>query len=375
MTFKILKKDKNTNARLGKLKLRNATVDTPVFMPVGTNATVKTISTDELNEMDNKIILSNVYHLFLRPGIDIIKSAGGLHKFMNWKGSILTDSGGYQVYSLAKLNKINDAGAFFQSHIDGKKICLTPEIVVDFQNKLGSDIMMVLDECVKHDAPKKKTLEAKNRTTLWAKRSKDYFINCVNNDQQLWPIIQGGLDKKLRMESTQELLELDMPGYAIGGLSIGEPYNITFEILDVVISQLTENKPRYFMGLGSAREILESVKLGIDMFDSVLPTRVARNGLIMTESGNLHIKNSHFSNDMKPLSENCKCKICKSYSRAYIKHLFMTKEILGLRFASYHNLYFLSNFLKEIRESIAKEKFNSFYKEKIKTIKNFRDWN
>jgi queuine tRNA-ribosyltransferase len=361
--FTIIHQDKNSNARLGKLTLARGEIQTPVYMSVGTQASVKAISSEELNELGAEIILANAYHLMLRPGEDIIKGAGGLHKFMNWHKPILTDSGGYQVFSMALLRKVQDKGVEFQSHVDGNKIILTPEDVIKFQNVLGSDIMMPLDECVHYPCPKDKAEEAVKRTTLWAKRSKDYFESNNIKESKLFGIIQGATYADLREQSAQELLELDFSGHAFGGLSVGEPDEVRHEILNRIMKVLPVEKPRYLMGVGLPADIVNAVAEGIDMFDCIVPTRYGRTGTAFTLRGKIAIRNSPYIKDFSPLDGDCNCFVCKNYTRAYIRHLFNSHEIMGLRLVSYHNLYFYLRLMERIREAIKEDKFNEFRKE------------
>ncbi len=353
MRFEIIKKSEKTSARKGRLYLRNdIVIDTPVFMPVGTQGTVKGITQEELVQLNAKLILSNAYHLFLRPGAEVIKASGGLHNFMNWKYGILTDSGGFQIFSLTMLRKITDEGVEFQSHIDGKKVFLSPEDIIDFQIILGSDIVMSFDECVEYPSDYNRANEAVERTFLWAKKGFSFFKNFKREYQAIFGIIQGGIYKDLRRKSSEQITSLDFDGYAIGGLSVGEPYEITFDILEHLIEFIPENKPRYFMGLGSIDEIEMAVNLGIDMFDSVLPTRNARNGQIFTSEGKKQLRNAKYKKNFDPPDKNCDCPVCKNYSLAYLHHLFISKEILGIRLATYHNLYYLISKLNKIRENL-----------------------
>ncbi len=353
MKFTIKKKSKKSRARLGEIILENGIhIETPVFMPVGTRATVKAITQEQLKEIDFKIILSNAYHLYLRPGVEIIENANGLHKFMNWDRAILTDSGGYQIFSLAKLRKINDNGVVFQSHIDGRRIELTPESVIDLEIKIGADIIMSFDDCIDYPASHNDTLNALKRTTLWAKRGKKIFDTNKKVYQNLFGIIQGGMYKDLRIQSAEELMEMNFDGYSIGGLSIGEPYDLTFEVLESFMHILPENKPRYFMGLGSIDEIEEAVKMGVDMFDSVFPTRNARNGQVFTYEGKKQLRNAKFKFDLSPIDKKCECFVCKNYSLSYLHHLFINKEILGMQLATYHNLFFMKQKINEIKNKL-----------------------
>ncbi|MDF2676409.1 MAG: tgt [Bacillota bacterium] len=362
--FELLKESKECKARLGKIHTNHGVIETPIFMPVGTKATVKTMTPEELKDMEAQIILSNTYHLFLRPGHELIKEAGGLHKFMNWDRPILTDSGGFQVFSLGKLRKIKEEGVEFRSHIDGSKQFISPEKAVEIQNCLGSDIMMAFDECVPYPATYEYAKNSMERTTRWAARCKESHKNTEN--QALFGIVQGSMYEDLRRESAKQITELDFPGYAIGGLSVGEPIDIMCEVMDYTVDLLPKDKPRYLMGVGSPDYLFEAVERGIDMADCVLPTRIARHGAFLTSKGQLTIKNAKYKNDFSPIDENCQCYACKNYSRAYVRHLFSENEILGARLASIHNLFFLINLMKSIRISIMEDNFlefkNEFYK-------------
>ncbi len=340
MIFELLHTDIQSKARLGILKLNHSEIETPVFMPVGTQASVKTMTPDELEDIGFKIILSNTYHLYLRPGVEIIEGQKGLHSFMRWNKSILTDSGGFQIFSLSELRKLNEEGVNFSSHIDGSKHFISPEKAINLQQRYGSDIAMVLDVCTKYPSAEKEAAEAKRITTLWAKRCKAAHNHPY---QKLFGIVQGNVYKELRKASTEELMELDFPGYAVGGLSVGEPAAIRNEVLDYSVEWLPKNKPRYLMGVGAPIDILNGVLNGIDMFDCVLPTRNARNGQLLTERGPLNIKNTEFKSDSMPISEDCGCYTCKNFSRAYLRHLFKAGELLVLRLNSIHNLFFYTS--------------------------------
>lgn len=353
--FKIKKQSSDCMARTGELKTFHGLVKTPVFMPVGTRATVKTMKTDELKELGAEIILSNTYHLFLKPGHDLIEVAGGLHRFMNWDGPILTDSGGFQVFSLSSLRKITDEGVEFRSHIDGSKQMLSPEKSIEVQNALGSDIMMCFDECTPYPSDYKYTENSMNLTTRWAERCKKAHKNI--DRQMLFGIIQGGMYKDLRSISAREITSIGFDGYAIGGLSVGEPKELMCDILDHTSPLLPYNQPKYLMGIGSPDYIFEAVTRGIDMFDCVLPTRIARNGTAFTSNGKVVIKNSKYTRDFGPLDPECDCEVCKNYSRAYIRHLFNVDEILGPRLLTIHNLQFLIQLVQKIRESIESDQF------------------
>jgi len=349
--MEILKKDTRTSARLGKLHTPHGTIDTPVFMPVGTQASVKTMSPEELKDIGAKIILSNTYHLFLRPGHELIRRAGGLHTFMNWNGAILTDSGGFQVFSLGDLRKITEEGVEFRSHLDGSKQFLSPEKAVEIQMALGSDIVMAFDECTPYPSTRDYAKQSAERTSRWLKRCQDTLT--TTDRQALFGIVQGGMFEDLRKQSAREITELDLPGYAIGGLSVGEEKEIMYEVLEYTVPLLPENKPRYLMGVGSPDALIEGVIRGIDMFDCVLPTRIARNGTAMTRFGKLVIRNAEYAEDFEPIDPTCDCYTCRNYSRAYIRHLIKADEILGLRLMTIHNLQFLINIMKEIRTAIA----------------------
>jgi len=372
--FTLLHKDKNTKARVGRLSTSHGTVDTPCFMPVGTQATVKTISNKELIESGAQMILGNVYHLYLRPGLEIIKEAGGLHKFMGWPRPILTDSGGYQVFSLAVLRKIKSGGVEFNSHIDGKRLFLSPEDVVQAQLDLGSDVMMVLDECIPYPSSRDYVENSLKTTLDWARRSKEYFknqllktVNLHTNPYTLSPklfgIVQGGTYMDLRKRCAEELIEIGFDGYAIGGVSVGEPEELIYETTKFTAALLPENLPRYLMGVGMPPNLLEAVSMGMDMFDCVVPTRNGRNGQAFTWKGDLQLRNAQYKKDFSPIDEKCDCYACKNYTRAYIRHLFNTEEILGLRLVSLHNLSFYANLMKEIRRAIAENRFEEFKKQ------------
>lgn len=358
ITYELVKKDVATGARAGILHTPHGSIPTPVFMPVGTQATVKGISPDELKELGVGIILSNTYHLFLRPGMDLIRKAGGLHRFMHWDKAILTDSGGFQVFSLGELRKITEEGVTFRSHIDGAKKFLSPEISMEVQMILGSDIVMAFDECVPYPADYDYTKMSTERTTRWAKRCKTAM---TSENQGLFGIVQGGMYGDLRRKSVEELTMLDFPGYAVGGLSVGEPKEIMYEILALTVPLLPENKPRYLMGVGTPDYLLEGVLHGIDMFDCVFPTRVARNGMAMTWQGRIVIKNAVHTHAFFPLDPSCGCYACRNgFTRAYIRHLVRAGEILGLRLLTLHNLYFLQDFMKKMREAILENCFENF---------------
>lgn len=356
--YEHIKTCKQSGARLGIVHTPHGSFETPAFMPVGTQATVKTMSPEELKEMDAGIILSNTYHLWLRPGNDIVKEAGGLHQFMNWDRPILTDSGGFQVFSLSDFRKIEEEGVYFRNHLNGDKLFLSPEKSIEIQNDLGADIIMAFDECPPYPATYDYMLSSVDRTTRWAKRCKEAHKR--PEEQGLFGIVQGGEFEDLRKRSAEALVELDFPGYAIGGLSVGEPKDIMYEVLEFTTPLLPENKPRYLMGVGSPDALVEGAIRGIDMFDCVLPTRIARNGTLMTSNGRLVIKNAQYARDFGPLDPNCDCYTCKNYTRAYIRHLIKTGETFGLRLTTYHNLYFLLKLMEQVRQAIREDRLLDF---------------
>ena len=360
--YELLKKEKNTKARLGKLHTNYGVYDTPMFMPVGTQATVKTLSPEELKAMNSAIILSNTYHLWLRPGADIVEKAGGLHKFMNYDGPILTDSGGFQVFSLAKPKDISEEGVKFKSHLDGSNLFLTPEISIEVQNKLDSDIAMSFDECIPYPASYEYAKRSTERTLRWARRGKEVF----NNERQsLFGIVQGGEYTDLREYSAKETVKIGFDGYSIGGTSVGEGKDVMYKMIEDGIRYLPEDKPRYLMGVGEPFDILEGVERGIDMFDCVLPTRIARHGNAFTRDGKMNIKNAKYKDDFAPIESDCDCYACKNYTRAYIRHLITSNETFGARLLSIHNIRFLIKLTEEIREAIKNDNFLE-YKENFK---------
>ena len=359
ITYELIKQCPHTGARAGRIHTPHGSFDTPIFMPVGTQASVKTLAPEELKEMGAGIILSNNYHLFLRPGSKLVKEAGGLHKFMNWDRAILTDSGGFQVFSLGDLRKISEEGVTFRSHIDGSKKFLSPEIATQSQMDLVADIIMAFDECVPYPADFKYTRESMELTLRWAQRCKDTM---TNPNQGLFGIVQGGMYKDLRIECANRLVDMDFPGYAVGGLSVGEPKELMYEMLDITLEHLPQNKARYLMGVGTPDCLVEGVMRGIDMFDCVYPTRVARNGTAMTWNGRLVIKNAQYEHDFHPIDEHCNCYTCRNYSRAYIRHLVRVNEIFGLRLLTIHNLHFLIDFMRQMRQSIMEDRFPEFYR-------------
>jgi len=360
--FDITHADPGGCARTGVLHLPHGDVETPVFMPVGTNATVKAVSKDDLEEIGFQIILANTYHLFLRPGPDLIQEAGGLHGFSGWKRNFLTDSGGFQVFSLAPLRKITMEGVTFSSHIDGARKYFTPENVVDIQSQYNSDIQMQLDVCTGWGVERKEAERALTITTSWAERAKKEWLKKQDEGYKgiLFPIVQGNFFEDLRRESAEFVGGLDTPGLAIGGLSVGEPADKFAEFLQYTVQYLPTEKPKYVMGIGTPEYILEAIADGIDMFDCVLPTRNARNGSYFTHDGMLSIKQERFTHDFSPIDGECQCKVCRNYSRAYLRHLFKDQEILSSMLASYHNLYFLHALIKDARTAIRENRFASF---------------
>ncbi|MBO5429203.1 MAG: tRNA guanosine(34) transglycosylase Tgt [Peptococcaceae bacterium] len=355
--YELIKEDKDTGARAGVFHTPHGDIQTPVFMPVGTQATVKTMTPEELKECNAQIILSNTYHLYLRPGHELVKEAGGLHSFMNWDRPILTDSGGFQVFSLGDLRKIKEEGVEFRSHIDGSKHLFTPESVMEIENALGADIIMAFDECAPYPASFDYVQKSSDRTFRWLQRCKDAH---KREDQALFGIIQGGMYKELREKSARDITSIDLPGYAIGGLSVGEPAEKMYEMLDYTTPLMPKNKPRYLMGVGAPENLVEGVMRGIDMFDCVLPTRIGRNGTVFTKEGKLVIRNAEYARDFRPMEEGCQCYACRNYSRAYIRHLIKTGEVLGIRLTTMHNIHFLTNLMAELRQAILEDRVLEF---------------
>ncbi|MBA4541353.1 tRNA guanosine(34) transglycosylase Tgt [Thermoactinomyces daqus] len=356
--YELIKECKQSGARLGRLHTPHGVIDTPIFMPVGTLATVKTMSPEELKEMGAGIILSNTYHLFLRPGHEIVKEAGGLHSFMNWDRAILTDSGGFQVFSLSKLRDITEEGVTFRSHLNGEKLFIGPEKAMEIQNALGADIIMAFDECPPYPADREYVKASTERTYRWLKR-------CIKahrrpEEQALFGIIQGGMHQDLRKESAQQLAELDLPGYAVGGLSVGESKELMYEVLSYTTPLMPKDKPRYLMGVGSPDALIQGAVYGIDMFDCVLPTRIARNGTAMTSQGRVVVRNAKYARDFTPLDPECDCYTCRNYSRAYLRHLIKADETFGLRLTTYHNLYFLLRLMEKVRQAIREDRLLDF---------------
>ncbi len=350
--FEVLATDPS-GARLGRLTTPHGVIETPAFMPVGTAATVKGQTQEDLEELGVQILLSNTYHLYLRPGHELIRQMGGLHKFMSWPHPILTDSGGFQVFSLSDLRKVIDDGVTFRSHLDGSEHFLSPEKSLEVQMALGSDIVMVLDECIEAPAPEPRAREAAARTLAWAKRSHDYFARHGDASRQaVFGIVQGGTYAALRRENADALVDLDFPGYAIGGLAVGEAHALTCEMTQAAASRLPADRPRYLMGVGKPEQILDYVGLGIDMMDCVLPTRSARHGCLYTSQGRVLIRNAQYANDPRPIDKNCRCSVCRRYSRSYLRHLYSTGEFLALILNTHHNLYFYLDMMRQIREAI-----------------------
>jgi queuine tRNA-ribosyltransferase len=350
-----------TGARLGRLHTPHGVIDTPAFMPVGTQATVKTMSPEELKAMDAHIILSNTYHLFLRPGHEIVREAGGLHRFMNWDRPILTDSGGFQVFSLNEMRKISEEGVEFRSHLNGDKLFISPEKSIEIQNALGADIIMAFDECAPYPADEDYVQRSLERTSRWAERC--LRSHARPDDQALFGIVQGGMYPKLREQSARQLTSIDFPGYAIGGLSVGESKSLMYEMLEATVPLLPADKPRYLMGVGSPDALLDGAIRGIDMFDCVLPTRIARNGTVMTSAGRLVVRNAANTRDFSPLDPQCSCYTCRHYTRAYIRHLIHADETFGIRLTTYHNLHFLLELMRGVRQAIREDRLLDFRNE------------
>ena len=356
--YELLHQCKQTGARRGVIHTPHGDIQTPVFMPVGTQATVKSMTPEELKEVNAQIILSNTYHLFLRPGHELVKEAGGLHSFMNWDRPILTDSGGFQVFSLGQLRKISEEGVEFQSHLDGSKKFLSPEKAIEVENSLGADIIMAFDECCPYPSTYDYTKKSMERTTRWAERCKKAHTR--EEEQALFGIIQGGFYKDLRKQSTEDLIKLDFPGYAIGGISVGEPKEEFLDILKYTAPLMPENKPRYLMGVGTPDYLIEAAIVGIDMCDCVLPTRIARHGTALTSQGKVVVRNGTYEHDFSKLDPECDCYTCKNYTRAYIRHLIKTNEILGIRLLSIHNIKFLTGLMDKVRIEIENDNLANF---------------
>lgn len=357
VNYELVAEDRKTGARAGLLHTPHGVFKTPMFMPVGTQATVKTVTPEELEEMGSQIILSNTYHLFLRPGTELIHEAGELHRFMNWNKGILTDSGGFQVFSLGAMRKITEEGVYFRSFLDGSKQFLSPEISIRAQEDLGSDIAMAFDECIPYPADYEYARKSTERTTRWAKR-------CIKahqrTDRGIFGIIQGGMYKDLRKQSAMEISSLSFDGVAIGGLSVGEPHDLMYDILEETTQWMPKGKARYLMGVGTPDCLVEGVARGVDMFDCVFPTRVARNGMAMIHTGRMNMKNKQYERDFHPIEESCGCYTCRNYTRAYIRHLYKSEELLAFRLVTIHNLYFLLQFMRDMREAIVQGNFSEF---------------
>lgn len=370
VTYELIHRDKKTGARRGVIHTPHGDIQTPVFMPVGTQGAVKAMRPEQVADMGAEIILANTYHLYLRPGHEIVREAGGLHKFMNWDRAILTDSGGFQVFSLGQLRKITEEGVSFQSHIDGSRHMLSPEKAVEIQNALGSDIMMAFDECAPYPADREYIKDSMERTCRWLERCKAAHKDVER--QSLFGIMQGGMYKDLRRESAERIVDLDLPGYSIGGLSVGEPKELMLDILDDCVDLLPEDKPRYLMGVGTPDYLFEGVERGLDMFDCVEPTRIARHGLATTSHGRINIKNAKFERDFTPLDPECDCYTCRNYSRAYIRHMMKSGEMMSAMLISNHNLHFLIHMMAGIREAIEEDRFTEFKKEFYEKYGGFR---
>ena len=357
VNYELVAEDRKTGARAGLLHTPHGVFKTPMFMPVGTQATVKTVTPEELEEMGAQIILSNTYHLFLRPGTELIHEAGELHRFMNWNKGILTDSGGFQVFSLGAMRKITEEGVYFRSFLDGSKQFLSPEISIRAQEDLGSDIAMAFDECIPYPADYEYARKSTERTTRWAKR-------CIKahqrTDRGIFGIIQGGMYKDLRKQSAMEISSMPFDGVAVGGLSVGEPHDLMYDILEETIQWMPKGKARYLMGVGTPDCLVEGVARGVDMFDCVFPTRVARNGMAMIHTGRMNMKNKQYERDFRPIEESCGCYTCRNYTRAYIRHLYKSEELLAFRLVTIHNLYFLLQFMRDMREAIVQGNFSEF---------------
>ncbi|UCF83118.1 MAG: tRNA guanosine(34) transglycosylase Tgt [Desulfobacteraceae bacterium] len=357
MEFKVIHRSLECRGRLCEIKTPHGSFETPVFMPVGTQGSVKAVSPEDLQDAGVMIILANTYHLYLRPGHEVIRRLGGLHRFMNWPGPILTDSGGFQVYSLSGLRSISDEGVTFQSHLDGSRHFIGPEEAINIQKALGADIIMAFDECTPYPSNYEYVLNSVRLTSLWARRC----LDCLDSaNQALFGIVQGGMYRDLREMSAGELTDMDFDGYALGGLSVGEDREMRLRVIKEARGYLPEDKPVYLMGVGSPKDLVESVMLGIDMFDCVMPTRNARNGTLFATNGRLTIKNARYVDDERPIDENCQCYTCTRFSRGYLRHLFMAKEILAYRLNTIHNLYYYSHLMSEIRQAIREDRFINY---------------
>jgi queuine tRNA-ribosyltransferase len=363
LTFTVLNRDSKTRARRGRLQLAHGTVETPVFMPVGTQATVKGLTPEQLHSLSVQILLCNSYHLMLRPGEQTVAKLGGLHGFMDWDRPILTDSGGYQVFSLSKFRKVSDDGVIFQSHLDGTTYELTPERAMDLQIALGADIIMALDDCLAYPATRENASESMRRSMSWAQRCHARFRECASDRQELFGIVQGGVYADLRKESIEHLVAIGFPGYAVGGLAVGEPNEVMYDVLEELEPHLPAEKPRYLMGVGTPQDLIEGVARGIDMFDCVMPTRHARNGWLFTRDGHIVIKHAEYKEDSRPIDETCRCLVCLKHSRAYLRHLFMAGEILASVLNTIHNIYFYLDTMERIRQFIEFRRFDELLAE------------
>lgn len=374
LTLQVQSQSTETRARAGRIMTGRGVIETPIFMPVGTLGTVKALSPEELTDCGAQIILGNTYHLYLRPGCEVIDLFGGLHRFMHWDGPILTDSGGFQVFSLAKLSKISEEGYTFQSHVDGSRHTLTPEISIDVQLCLDSDIMMCLDQCIQYPASREEAKEALELTTRWAGRCFNFWEKTRHPQNNLFGIIQGGMFPELRERSASQLTALDFPGFAIGGLSVGEPIDLMREMADFTLPLLPDDKPKYIMGVGTPEDLVELVALGADMFDCVMPTRNARNGQLFTAGGTLNIANARFRTDTDPIEADCTCYTCRHYSRAYLRHLYKTRELLAYRLNTLHNIHYYLSLMADMRAAISRDEFmefrRAFYRKRHVSVDN-----
>ncbi len=361
ISFDLLATDPDSSARRGRLHTAHGVIETPVFMPVGTQGTVKGMMPETLHDLGAQIILGNTYHLFLRPGHELVQKLGGLHKFMNWSGPILTDSGGFQVFSLGKLRKIDEQGVRFQSHLDGSHQVITPESSIEIQQALGSDIIMVFDECIAYPATREYVIDSTDRSMRWAQRCKEAHNR--DDGSALFGIVQGGMHEDLRRKSAEDLIDIGFDGYAIGGLSVGEKAEVMYEVMDYTLPHLPQDRPRYVMGVGTPENLVEGVRRGVDMFDCVMPTRNARNGVLFTSFGKISIKQARYIDDPLPIDPDCDCYVCRNYSRAYLRHLYQSNEILSSVLNTTHNLHYYVTLMAQMREAIGEGCFTNFYKE------------
>jgi queuine tRNA-ribosyltransferase len=366
--FDLLQRDANSGARLGRISCRRGRIDTPVFMPVGTQGTVKAMLPEALEEIGARIILANTYHLYLRPGHELIRRLGGLHQFMNWERPILTDSGGFQVFSLGDLCRIEETGVSFQSHLDGSRHLLTPELSIEIQQALGSDIVMVFDECIPHPAERRYVADSTARSARWAQRCRKVLP--AGGETALFGIVQGGMERDLRRQSAEELQEIGFEGYALGGLSVGEPAEVMYEMMEYALPLLPQDQPRYVMGVGTPQNLIEGIARGCDMFDCVMPTRNARNGVLFTRFGKLSIKQARYRDDQQPIDPSCNCYVCRKYSRAYLRHLYQSNEILASVLNTHHNLYYYQQLMAGARQAIAEKRFDRFRADFYRDLEN-----